>query len=395
MKNLAIIGGGFSGTMTAIWLMRLSKTPIRIHLIDKKDFARGIAYAHNPLCFLLNARVDQMSALPDEPLHFHRWLEKNEPQAQYGPLDFVPRKIYGDYLEDLLKKTIEEKKSSLTVEFLTDETLDLDSKGKTLTFKSSPPLKVDHIVVATGLSHPLDLDLKAIDLNAPEINIIGSSLSMVDIVLHLNNLQYKGVIKAYSRRGRLPRSHHFYDPGLPKPSYDFSTHYALAHVVASARENLKHYPWHLVIDAFRPHSQGLWSRWGQRERAQFLRHFRALWELHRHRIPASSKETLDHMISSGQLKIIKTGFNSDSLKALPSSAINCRGFSLHSSFLAKLAGKEFIEYDPFMLGAKEKTKWISVVGSLQRGELWECTAVGELRLQAKIKAQFILNSLSV
>ena len=45
MKKVAIIGGGFSGTMAAVNLARLSSGPLCIQLInDKYTLGRGVTY---------------------------------------------------------------------------------------------------------------------------------------------------------------------------------------------------------------------------------------------------------------------------------------------------------------------------------------------------------------
>ena len=47
-----------------------------------------------------------MSAFPRDPEHFYRWVRQHhDPQAQ--PQDFVPRRVYGDYVEGLLRTAAE------------------------------------------------------------------------------------------------------------------------------------------------------------------------------------------------------------------------------------------------------------------------------------------------
>ena len=47
-----------------------------------------------------------MSAFPRDPEHFFRWVRNHhDPEAQ--PQDFVPRRVYGDYISGLLQTAAE------------------------------------------------------------------------------------------------------------------------------------------------------------------------------------------------------------------------------------------------------------------------------------------------
>ena len=71
MKKVGIIGGGFSGTMTAVQLILLSDNPLHIVLIDRKSaLCKGIAYNPYSRVQLLNVITAKMSAFPDLPNHF-------------------------------------------------------------------------------------------------------------------------------------------------------------------------------------------------------------------------------------------------------------------------------------------------------------------------------------
>src|SRR6478752_8856574 len=67
--HVAIVGGGFSGTLMAVNLLRYGDC--RVTLIERGDgFARGVAYSTREPRHLLNVRAGNMSALPDQPDHF-------------------------------------------------------------------------------------------------------------------------------------------------------------------------------------------------------------------------------------------------------------------------------------------------------------------------------------
>ena len=104
-RHAIIIGGGASGVLLAYQLLERSTPDFRITLIEKRpEIGRGLAYHTGNPEHVLNVRVANMSALPDEPDHFWRWLTSREgvPPPCPDPYCFVPRRIYGDYIASLL-----------------------------------------------------------------------------------------------------------------------------------------------------------------------------------------------------------------------------------------------------------------------------------------------------
>ena len=74
-QHIAIIGGGFSGLMTAVNLARLSTRPLQVTVINgRRSVGRGVAYGTRRPEHLLNVAARNMSAFRDEPDHFLRWL---------------------------------------------------------------------------------------------------------------------------------------------------------------------------------------------------------------------------------------------------------------------------------------------------------------------------------
>ena len=61
---------------------------------------RGIAYAASEYPYLLNVPAARLSADSSDPLQFLRFAQRRMPYA--GDEDFLPRALYGDYLEDML-----------------------------------------------------------------------------------------------------------------------------------------------------------------------------------------------------------------------------------------------------------------------------------------------------
>ena len=101
MKRITIIGGGASGTLLAVNLIKHSdENPIEINLVEKAgEIGCGGAFSTAQDINLLNVPAAKMGAFTDEVEHFHKWLAEND--YDYAPDDFVPRKIYGEYLREV------------------------------------------------------------------------------------------------------------------------------------------------------------------------------------------------------------------------------------------------------------------------------------------------------
>ena len=98
-RHIAIVGAGFANTLQTINLLRHDNP--RATLIEHQPHAkRNITYSTTHPDHLLNVRTGNMSALPDDPDHFSRWLALRHPALD----GFVPRIVYGDYLAELLEE---------------------------------------------------------------------------------------------------------------------------------------------------------------------------------------------------------------------------------------------------------------------------------------------------
>jgi uncharacterized NAD(P)/FAD-binding protein YdhS len=181
-----------------------------------------------------------------------------------------------------------------------------------------------------------------------------------------------------------------------------------------------------VIDSLRPHTQQIWKNMSEAERQQFMARIRHLWGVARHRIPLNTHDKIQQLRIQRRLNIIagrlldiyetekgievqfynKKAGNNETL--LVGRIINCTGpdsdiSNYESHFLKKCLEKGYIKQDNLKLGIRANTQTFQVlsaalepqprlyaIGSLLRGELWETTAVNELRTQAKLVAKELL-----
>src|SRR3954469_12254783 len=129
LRPIAVIGAGFSGTMAAIQLLR--RTDRRPILLCERasSFARGVAYSTTEPAHLLNVRSANMSAYPDDPDHFNRWIDERRPHGEgvaRTPVGtFVSRALYGSYLTSILRGAINETDGAVRLRIVPDEVVDL------------------------------------------------------------------------------------------------------------------------------------------------------------------------------------------------------------------------------------------------------------------------------
>src|SRR3546814_8530102 len=83
--------------------LRLPEELVIALIDDRSQFARGVAYQTNDEGWLLNARAAQLGAISDQPGDFSRFCHDIGIGASVDT--FVPRAVYGAYLENLLDKT--------------------------------------------------------------------------------------------------------------------------------------------------------------------------------------------------------------------------------------------------------------------------------------------------
>src|ERR1041385_6103611 len=120
---VAVIGGGASGMLVCANLLRHSSLPLRIVVINSgRSFGTGVAYHAASDKHLLNVMAARMSALPDDPDHFVRWLIEDHSFAvieiETLGKTYLPRRIYGEYLKSVWKKTLEQKPDWIAIEMI-------------------------------------------------------------------------------------------------------------------------------------------------------------------------------------------------------------------------------------------------------------------------------------
>lgn len=318
VEHVAIVGAGFSGTLQAINLLR-HEGP-RATLIERGSRAgEGLAYGAAHPSHVLNVRAGNMSALPDDPGHFARWLEKRG--VRDAASSFASRVTYGEYLREMLDAALVGSGGRLTVRY--GEVVDATATrtGVTLALDGGETIQADATVLAVGNLPPHDPpgladgalpdDLYKGDPWAADVAegleaddtvlVVGTGLTMVDVALMLEARGFGGRIVALSRRGLLPRRH---DKTGDWARIEERPATIASGLVRQLRERAEAVGWRNAVDELRPFTQPMWANASEAERARFLRHLRPWWDVHRHRLAPEVADRLAAMQARGQLQVL-------------------------------------------------------------------------------------------
>ncbi|MFP5501515.1 MAG: FAD/NAD(P)-binding protein, partial [Candidatus Sericytochromatia bacterium] len=131
MENLehvevAIVGGGFAGSMVAASLLAHGRGPMRLALIERRmPPGRGVAHGTGAPSHLLNIPAGEMSAWPEDPGHFERWLAARGHTERYAS-----RGLYGAYVEEALKEAAAVASEGRTLTLYEDEAIGCLPEGQ-------------------------------------------------------------------------------------------------------------------------------------------------------------------------------------------------------------------------------------------------------------------------
>jgi len=456
MQTIAIIGGGFAGTLVAANLLRLASGPVQVTLIERQaDLGPGMAYSTQLPDHLLNVPAGRMGAWPDEVDGFLQWCKTRSDSdgipTNVTAADFLPRRLYGRYVSQALAEAEQQAHDGVRLQRRHGEAVDLQeaSPRHLITLRDGGIIEADRVVLALGnlpgeypVRKPLAFyhgphyvhqpwSVGALDRipRDSEVLLVGAGLTAVDMVLSLWKTGHAGVIHLLSRHGLRPQAHQ-----IGPPYHDFLEAEPLPTTVGAVLRRLREEVrlaagrgsgWRAVVDAIRTRTPALWMGFSIEERARFLRHARPYWEMHRHRVAPQVVEQVRELESTGRLRCyagrldnlvdLATGARAEfhlrgstqSRMLHVSKVINCTGprtdyTKYQHPLMINLLARGLIDHDPLVLGVNALPSgevlryqggpigWLFTLGAPLKGVLWECTAVPEIRVQAREIARKLL-----
>jgi uncharacterized NAD(P)/FAD-binding protein YdhS len=402
-------------------------------LIDGSGrMGRGVAYSTTEPAHLLNVRAEGMSVWAGEPGHFAKRFEGEGGTAR----GFAQRRFFATYLGEMLAEAAASGCTELAE--ATAVSAVQDDGGWKVRFGDGSTVKAEVLVLAVGNQEPeglgafagvgrrfvrnpwgADAQAAVADLAAtggPAL-IVGTGLTMVDLVLSLDAAGHQGRIVALSRRGLIPRAHADFDPA---PIDREELPQGLRPMFRWLRRRSAQVGWRAAVDSLRPYSHPLWQGLSEDEQRRFLRHARPWWDVHRHRIAPEVADIVARMIADGQLEIVAGRIGAaretpdgieveyrrrggQSRSETFAYAFNCTG-PLHSvtrskdPLLRSLLDTGEATPDHLGIGLSvgddcRAGKRLWAMGPLTKGRYWEIIAVPDIREQAAAVAQDIAEEL--
>ena len=447
MTKIAIIGGGAAGAAVFGGLLRHGRRLDVDWVAGPGADGRGVAYATPDPHHLLNVRAAGMGLYPDQDEDFPAFAAKRLPHV--AGTDFLPRRLFGDFIESQLQERIvSARRQGQRFSVHAQEAVHVapHGGGYRIGLADGATLDAGAVVLALGALVPRPLravGAAALASGAYELDpwrlpqraqaprrllVIGTGLTAVDALLSASRLWPRAELVAVSRHGLLP----FVHVPLPLEPYPLQQDFNAALLACSGtapmlrllRDALRASPqvaWRSVVDGMRPINARLWAGLTLAQRKQFLHHLRWLWEASRHRTAPQTAQAIQQLLDEGRLQIhaarvlsvdghgpldvtvrarasqVRSTLQAD-LVVQAAGLDTAAAYSAHP-LLSQLLRDGLAVADPLQLGVAARPDGqlldahgnaqpnLYAIGSLLRGNLWECTAMPEIRAAAHALAR--------
>lgn len=457
LRTIVIVGGGFSGVAVAAQLLRRTPTgPTRLILVERnEEVGRGVAYADRQFPYLLNVPASRMSACPSVPNQFLEFARRRIPKATGE--DFLPRSLYGEYLQEMLLAAQLSAPRHVRFEVLHGEVVNIRRIERhiplQLELANGNHLTADDVVLALGNPAPVSIGAASEVLDHPayvadpwsrnmqfhrpqRVLLIGTGLTAVDVINRASHDPlFTPTLHAISRHGLVPPRQTAFRPDAFKGDGN-----ALLLAASRSLRELTHAvrllaaeaercggDWREAITFVRTTAPTIWQRMPERDRMRFIRHLRAHWDVHRHRLPPQMLQRMDALRNNGRLSIhagriqrlhphgvqIEVSWRergtNEQRSQIFDRVINCTGPDYNIARSKDALWHNLLQCglcvpDAAGLGLRtgpngaviDADGWpgphLFYVGPMLRADHWEATAVGELRTHAEAVAAVLSES---
>ena len=425
-EQVAIVGGGASGVLTAFQLLAGSDDGLCVTVHEASGvLGRGIAYGTSDPRHLLNVRARHMSAYADVPSDLLDWARRAGRDPD--PLGFLPRMEYAAYLQDTLAD-VADHRLTISAGRVDDiapvpggfevRTRDRVTTAGTvvLAYGNQRPQELPGLAgLHSYIANPWDLAaIRALPGDATVV-IVGTGLTAIDTAITLLEDAPRRRAVMVSRHGLLPHSH------IEQQSTAWVSEVpdgpltadGIAALVRGQVEAARVHgvDWRNVVDGLRPQTQSIWRRLDLDERRRFLAAHARDWEVRRHRMAPEVADRIRGYRRDGRLEVRGGGLADRDVEAADA-VVNCTGPLTDISrsedpLLRALQVRGLVVPDPLLLGLDSTpagevlgadgavVPGLYAVGPPRKGTLWESTAIPEIRSQAAEVARLVLTRTNV
>jgi uncharacterized NAD(P)/FAD-binding protein YdhS len=436
-------------------LRQSPSTPTRIVLIERSnEIGRGVAYAQRRHPYLLNVPASRMSATPQALSEFVQFAQRRIPHVTGD--DFLPRALYGEYLQEMLLAAELSAPRNVRLEKWQGEVTNVRRLERHMPLQvelaDGRRITSDDVVLALGnpppahlaaacevLSHPAyvanpySTDL-TFDANETVL-LIGIGLTATDFinVASVDSTRTPS-LHLLSRHGLIPPRQTAFRPDAFKGDGEallLAASTSLRQLTSSVRLLAREAEkcggdWREAVTFVRHMAPTIWQRLSERDRARFLRHLRAQWDVHRHRLPPEALTRIEGLKGRSRLHVhagriqqmrpigerievtwLQRGTSQIETRVFDR-VVNCTGpdYSITRSrdpLWRTLLQNGLCVPDAHNLGLRtgpngavvDADSWpgphLFYIGPMLRADLWEATAVGELRNHASALANLLVN----
>ncbi len=331
LTDVAIVGGGFTGAAVAYHLAHFNPAASITVFEPRAVLGGGLAYDDHDPAHRINVPAARMSLIPGDETHFARWLADtdavhDDPEAVASDGAVYPRRgVFGRYVAAHVHPLVAEgyiahiqaRVRSLRIDETGDWIVTPEAGAAVrarivvlATTHPAPDLPAALASVASNprlIADPLQPGALA-SIGADErVVIVGTGLTMADVVASLDRQGHRGSIVAVSRRGLRSRGH----PKVPsEPFGDFTrVPERASDFLHEVRRTIRAAEaaggsWHGVLDAIRGHAQDFWPTLSLEAQGRLVRHLRVYWDVHRFRIAPQVEAVLDRRTANGSLRLL-------------------------------------------------------------------------------------------
>jgi uncharacterized NAD(P)/FAD-binding protein YdhS len=454
--RIAIIGGGFAGATLALHLARQNKGgSLQLDVFEPRErLGAGATYTTADPGHRVNIRAERMSLDPGDRDHFARWFEATgeaaaDPGARSPAGQVFPRReTFGRYVAEQLQEAA--ASAGIALRHHRVRAAAIAREGHCFVVTGADGTRVEADSVALCLGNPaaeVPRQLRDVAADSPKvivdpwvpgalqavapddrILILGTGLTMADVVVSLLGLGHRGEILAVSRRGLLPRPR----SGGAVEAYGVIAPGSLRVTMAAIRRTIREAAaigrsWQDVIETVRTGNAALWAAFSEADKRRFLRHVKPYWDVHRFQMAPQVEGVLSDAIARGQLTVGRASLQevaiedgrivaylrprgADLRHETVDAIVNCTGPSRRALFrnpvVASLAAQHLVRSDAFDLGLDvdegcraraedgEAVPGLYVVGPPTRGTKGEVTGASEVAEQAAMVARSLLADLA-